>query len=298
MRPCSAISISGRWSPPGRRPEALRSAARLLAGLMTAGQLGLAGPALAQTAAEQPPPEPPHPPVELFEVVRSYPHDPEAFTQGLVYVDGRLFESTGRFPSTVREVRLEDGASLARAELDTTYFGEGLTEMDGRLYSLTWRNEEGFIWDRDDLSEPVGGFEYEGEGWGLTDDGERLILSDGTPVIRFLDPETFAVEREITVTFRGRPVSRLNELEWIDGQIFANLWQQDLIVRIDPETGAIVGVIDLTDLLPEASRADPLDDVLNGIAWDAEGRRLFVTGKNWPLLFEIRLIPAEPADGA
>ena len=274
---------------------------RLLKGLAAAAVVMTAGPACSQTQTAEPPPPatpapeapPPHPPVEVFEVVRAYPHDPGAFTQGLVIADGRLFESTGRFPSTVREVRLEDGEVLAMAELDMVYFGEGLTELNGRLYSLTWQNGEGFVWDPDALTTPVASFTYEGEGWGLTDDGESLILSDGTPVIRFLDPETFAVEREITVTFRGQPVSRLNELEWVDGHILANLWLQDLIARIDPETGVIVGVIDLTDLLPVDERADPSDDVLNGIAWDEEGRRLFVTGKNWPTLFEIRLIPAD-----
>lgn len=271
-------------------------AARGLMGLAAAAIM--AGPAWTQTPPSDPPVLPPHPPVEIFEVVRAYPHDPQAFTQGLVYVDGRLFESTGRFPSSVREVNLEDGAVIARAELDMSYFGEGLTEMDGRLYSLTWRNEEGFVWDRDALTEPLATFAYEGEGWGLTDDGESLILSDGTPIIRFLDPETFAVEREIAVTFRGRPVARLNELEWVDGFILANLWTQDLIARIDPETGVVVGVIDLTGLLPEEARADPADDVLNGIAWDEAGRRLFVTGKNWPTLYEIRLVPAVLEDGA
>lgn len=250
------------------------------------------GAVSAQTPPAAPAEIPPHPPVEGFEVVHAYPHDPEAFTQGLVYVEGRMFESTGRFPSTVREVRLEDGTVLARTDLGIDYFGEGLTEMDGRLYSITWRNETGFIWNRDDLSAHPTTFAYDGEGWGLTDDGESLILSDGTPRIRFLDPETFEVRREITVTFRGQPVPRLNELEWVEGQILANLWLQNLIVRIDPQTGVIVGVIDLTELLPESERADPADDVLNGIAWDAEGRRLFVTGKNWPRLFEIRLVPA------
>lgn len=276
----------------------------LLKGLAAAAGLLSAGPACSQTQPPEPPPPatpapetpPPHPPVEVFEVVRAYPHDPGAFTQGLVIADGRLFESTGRYPSTVREVRLEDGEIIAMAELDMVYFGEGLTELDGRLYSLTWRNGEGFVWDPDALTTPVAGFTYEGEGWGLTDDGESLILSDGTPVIRFIDPETFEVTREITATFRGRPVSRLNELEWVDGQILANLWLQDLIVRIDPETGVVVGVIDLTGLLPEEARADPEEDVLNGIAWDEEGRRLFVTGKNWPTLFEIRLIPAQLVD--
>ncbi|WP_029086212.1 glutaminyl-peptide cyclotransferase [Brevundimonas aveniformis] len=255
--------------------------------------------AAAQTPPTSPPVAPsalpPHPPVEVFEVVNVFPHDPEAFTQGLIYVDGRMFESTGRYPSTVREVRLEDGEILARTTLDLSLFGEGLTEIEGRLYSLTWQGGQGFIWDRDDLTDPIGTFRYEGEGWGLTDNDDQLILSDGTPVIRFLDPETFEVTRQVTVTFRGQPVSRLNELEWVNGQILANIWLQDLIVRIDPETGDVVGVIDLTDVFPAAQRARPRDDVLNGIAWDEDGQRLFVTGKDWPHLFEIRLVPAEPA---
>jgi len=254
--------------------------------------------AAAQTPPTSPPVAPsalpPHPPVEVFEVVNVFPHDPEAFTQGLIYVDGRMFESTGRYPSTVREVRLEDGEILARTTLDLSLFGEGLTEIEGRLYSLTWQGGHGFIWDRDYLTDQLKEFTYKGEGWGLTDNDDQLILSDGTPVIRFLDPETFEVTRQVTVTFRGQPVSRLNELEWVNGQILANIWLQDLIVRIDPETGEVVGVIDLTDLFPAAQRARPRDDVLNGIAWDAGRRRLFVTGKDWPRLFEIRLIPAEP----
>ncbi|MBN8551617.1 MAG: glutaminyl-peptide cyclotransferase [Caulobacterales bacterium] len=258
--------------------------------------VGGCGAVAAQTAPEPPPTasieQPPHPPVELFEVVAVYPHDPGAFTQGLIYVDGRMFESTGQFPSTVREVSLEDGAVLVRTELEPTLFGEGLTELNGRLYSLTWRDQRGFIWNPDDLSAPVGEFSYSGEGWGLTTDGTSLILSDGTPVIRFLDPGSFEVTRELTVTFRGQTVRRLNELEWVDGQILANLWLQDLIVRIDPATGQVVGVIDLTDLFPVDQRVRPRDDVLNGIAWDAEARRLFVTGKNWPHLFEIRLVSA------
>ncbi len=271
------------------RPAILLSALVLAAGCASAA---------AQTPPTSPPVTPsalpPHPPVEVFEVVNVFPHDPEAFTQGLIYVDGRMFESTGRYPSTVREVRLEDGEILARTTLDLSLFGEGLTEIEGRLYSLTWQGGQGFIWDRDDLTDPIGTFRYEGEGWGLTDNDDQLILSDGTPVIRFLDPETFEVTRQITVTFRGQPVSRLNELEWVNGQILANLWLQDLIVRIDPETGEVVGVIDLTNLFPAAQRARPRDDVLNGIAWDADGQRLFVTGKDWPHLFEIRLVPAEP----
>jgi len=254
----------------------------------------LATPALAQTppAPASAAAEAPWPPAETFEVVGTYSHDAGAFTQGLVYRDGVLFESTGRAPSTVRRVRLEDGVVLDSGSLDETYFGEGLTELNGRLFTLTWRSETGFIWNPDDLSAPIGQFTYPGEGWGLTTDGERLILSDGTPDIRFLDPVTFAETGRITVTFRGQPLPRLNELEWVDGQILANVWQQDAIVRIDPASGVVLGVIDLTGLLPADQRQDPEDDVLNGIAWDAAGRRLFVTGKDWPSLFEIRLIPA------
>lgn len=238
--------------------------------------------------------EPELPPVQGYEIVATYPHDAAAFTQGLIMHGDVLIETTGRFPSTLRRVRLEDGVVLESRELDPAYFGEGVTEIDGKLFSLTWQNGTGFIWSADDLT-PLGQFAYPGEGWGLTDDDERLILSDGTPIIRFLDPKTFAETGRITVTFGGRPVPKLNELEWIDGRIVANLWQQDLLVKIDPVSGRVVGVIDLTEIHPSAERANPADDVLNGIAWDATNRRLFVTGKNWPKLFEIRLTAPEPA---
>ena len=223
-----------------------------------------------------------------YEVVRTYPHDPAAFTQGLEFHDGVLLESTGRSPSTVRRVRLEDGVVQQQRELDPALFGEGLTVVGDRLFTLTWRDQKGFIWNVDDLS-PIGGFAYEGEGWGLTHDGARLILSDGTSDLRFLDPTTLSEIGKVAVTLRGRPVAQLNELEWIDGQVFANIWQTDVIVRIDPASGKVVGVIDLRGLWPAAERKDPNDDVLNGIAWDPVGRRLFVTGKNWPRLYEIRL---------
>lgn len=234
-------------------------------------------------AAQEPPPVP----VYGYEVVRVWPHDRTAFTQGLAWHEGDLLESTGRYPSTVRRVRLEDGAVLDLEVLDTAYFGEGLTEIGGRVLTLTWRNGKGFIWDAADLS-PQGEFAYAGEGWGLTDDGTRLILSDGTPVLRFLDPDTLAETGRTPVTLEGRPVGHINELEWIDGEVFANVWRTDLIVRIDPATGHVTGIIDLTGLLPDRSGMGG-DDVLNGIAWDPDGRRLFVTGKNWPSLFEIRL---------
>lgn len=241
--------------------------------------------AAAQTAAA---PAPIEIPVYDFALVEAFPHDPTAFTQGLVFHDGDLLESTGRYPSTVRRVRLEDGAVLQKRELDDAFFGEGLTEIDGRVITLTWTSGKAFVWDADDLT-LLEEHTYPGEGWGLTDDGARLILSDGTPTLRFLDPVTFAETGRVTVTLGGRPIGRINELEWIEGEVFANVWQTDVILRIDPATGAVTGVIDLTDLLPDRRGLDPTDAVLNGIAWDAEGRRLFVTGKNWPTLFEIRL---------
>jgi len=227
-------------------------------------------------------------PVYGFEVVRVWPHDRTAFTQGLTWYAGHLLESTGRYPSTVRRIRLEDGAVLDRRTLDAAYFGEGLTEIDGRVFTLTWQNGVGFIWDATDLR-PIGRFAYPGEGWGLTDDDERLILSDGTPVLRFLDPQTQAETGRVAVTLHSQPVSRINELEWVEGEVFANVWQTDWILRIDPDSGRVTGVVDLTELMPDRSGLDPADAVLNGIAWDPDVRRLFVTGKNWPSLFEIRL---------
>lgn len=251
-----------------------------MSGLAVLASLLLADP----TAAPAPPPVP----VYGYEVVREWPHDPGAFTQGLAWRNGQLLESTGRYPSTVRRVRLEDGGVLQRRELDPTLFGEGLTEIAGQVFTLTWRSGRGFVWDADDL-EPLGEFTYAGEGWGLTDDGLRLILSDGTPVLRFLDPQTFAETGRVDVTLGGRPVAKINELEWIDGEVFANVWQTDFLVRIDPTSGEVRGVVDLSGLLPDRRGMNPADDVLNGVAWDPDGRRLFVTGKNWPSLFEIRL---------
>jgi glutamine cyclotransferase len=262
----------------------MRWAAVLAAILLTT------APAAAQTAA------PPTAPVQTvepvfygYEVVRTRPHDRDAFTQGLVYVDGVLFESTGRAPSTIRRVRLDDGVVQQRIDLPSDLFGEGLTEVDGRLITLTWKNGRGFVWNAADLTR-VDEFPLQGEGWGVTDDGSRLIVSDGTPFLRFLDPVTKAETGRVQVTFRGRPLPRLNELEWIDGEVWANVWMQDAIVRIDPSTGIVTGVIDLAGLLPDRAGMEPLDDVLNGIAWDPEGRRLFVTGKHWPTLFEIRVV--------
>jgi len=258
-----------------------------------AGLIGSAsGPvAWAQTASAQTAPavQPPAPPVYGYEIVNTYPHDPAAFTQGLIYRDGVLIESTGRHPSSVRRVRLEDGVVLEKTELPVEYFGEGLTDWADRVLTLTWQGGAGFIWDADDL-DPAGTWTYEGEGWGLTRDATRIILSDGSSTLRFFDPATLTQTGSVPVTYRGRPVTKLNELEFIDGEVFANVWQTNFILRIDPASGVVRGVIDLTGLLTDPV-ANPNDDVLNGIAWDAAGRRLFVTGKNWPKLFEIRLVP-------
>jgi glutamine cyclotransferase len=248
-----------------------------------------AAPAATQQAAAAAPVA--RPPRQGYEVVATYPHDPTAFTQGLVFRNGELLESTGRYPSTVRRVRLEDGEVLAKRELDTRLFGEGLTVFGDRMITLTWQTGEGFVWNPDTL-EPEGTFTYTGEGWGLTHDGARLILSDGTSRLRFLDPVTFAETGGVTVNWQGRPVGRLNELEFIDGEVWANVWQTDAVLRIDPATGNILSVIDLSGLLAEGEVADPNDEVLNGIAWDPAARRLFVTGKNWPRLFEIRVTEA------
>ncbi len=228
------------------------------------------------------------PPAATYEVVNRYPHDPAAFTQGLLYDGGVLYEGTGlNGESGLRRVELETGRVLDRRDIGPEFFGEGLTLLDGRLYQLTWQSQRGFIYGRDCFC-PQGEFAYEGEGWGLTTDGQSLILSDGTPRIRFLDPTTFAVTRSIEVTYNGLRLPRLNELEYIRGEIYANIWQTDYLARIDPATGQVTGWIDLAGLLPLADRR-PGTDVLNGIAYDAATDRLFVTGKRWPTLFEIRL---------
>jgi glutamine cyclotransferase len=229
-------------------------------------------------------------PVFGFQVLQSWPHDPHAFTQGLVYRAGTLYESTGQYgESSLREVALETGQVLRQHELAEEYFGEGLALFGGKLYQLTWRSRVGFIYGAATF-QPVGQFSYTGEGWGLTEDGTSLILSDGTSTLRFLDPATFTVQRTVTVTDEGREVPRLNELEYVKGEIYANVWMKDLIARIDPATGHVTGWINLTGLLPPEERTGN-EDVLNGIAYDAANDRLLVTGKRWPKLFQIRLVP-------
>lgn len=221
-----------------------------------------------------------------FRAVNTYPHDPKAFTQGLIFLDGVLYEGTGlNGQSSLRRVALETGTVTQRADLDSAYFGEGIAVAGDRIYQLTWRSKVGFIYDRESFA-VVGQFHYTTEGWGLTFDGEHLILSDGTARLFFHDPADFSVQREITVTENGAPVPRLNELEYIDGAVWANVWQTNSIVRIAPDTGVVLERIDLTGLLTTVERLQA--DVLNGIAYDAVGNRIFVTGKHWPKLFEIR----------
>jgi glutamine cyclotransferase len=222
-----------------------------------------------------------------YEIINTYPHDPNAFTQGLVFYEGRLFESTGlNGQSSLREVELETGKALRSISLEPQFFAEGLALVDNRLIQLTWKNQLGFVYDRDTFKQ-THKFQYEHEGWGITFDGKSLIVSDGTPSLRFYDPKTFSETKQIEVRHRGQPVFNLNELEWIASraEIFANVWQTDLIARIDPATGNVKGWIDLSGLLAPQYRGD----VLNGIAYDAKSDRLFVTGKLWNTLFEIRL---------
>ncbi len=225
-----------------------------------------------------------------FEVVHAWPHDPEAFTQGLLWHDGFLYESTGlNGHSSLRRVALETGQVLQSRKVDNQYFAEGLALDGERLVQLTWQSQHAFVYNRDSF-DPQEGLDYLGEGWGLTTDGRRFIMSDGTAKLRFMDLSTFSPAGSVTVTDQGHPVVRLNELEYIDGLVYANIWQTDRIAQIDPATGAVVAWIDLTGLLSAADRGTASPDVLNGIAWDAAGKRLFVTGKRWPKLYEIRIV--------
>lgn len=223
-----------------------------------------------------------------YRVVATYPHDSSAFTEGLFYLDGRLYESTGlEGKSDIREVRLSDGKVLRRVKLPARYFGEGIVAWKNEIISLTWLDGIGFRWRRHDFRK-VGQFRYRGEGWALTQDGTHLYMSDGTPQLRVIDPEGFREIRRITVTDKGQPVSRLNELEYVKGEILANVWMTSRIARIDPASGQVKGWLDLS-ALAAAQRLPDSDSVLNGIAYDAKGDRLFVTGKNWPALYEIAL---------
>ena len=227
-------------------------------------------------------------PIYGYEVVHVFPHDRNAFTQGLVFNEGRLLESTGEVGhSSLRRVGLDDGNILQKVDVPRPYFAEGITLLKGKIYQLTWQQQLGFIYDALTF-EKIGQFNYTGEGWGLATDGQSLILSDGSNRIRFINPETLQVTRTIAVLDGKTPVTELNELEYVQGEIFANIWHADQIARINPQTGAVVGWISLAGLLKPGEVEDE-EAVLNGIAYDQASGRLFVTGKLWPKLFEIRL---------
>ena len=228
-------------------------------------------------------------PVYAFMVKHSYPHDAKAFTQGLYIKDGVLYESTGmKGESSIRRVQLETGRVLQKKDIADEYFGEGIAPVGNEIVALTWTSKVGFVFDAKTMSLKRK-FTYNGEGWGLTSNGKDVYMSDGTPAIRILDGATLKEKRRIEVSADGKPIPMLNELEWVEGQIFANVWGSDVIARIDPADGKVVGWIDLTGLA-DKSWTRGTDDVLNGIAYDAANKRLFVTGKHWPKLFEIELV--------
>jgi glutamine cyclotransferase len=234
----------------------------------------------------------PRTPTYRVDVVRSFPHDTGAFTQGLIWHEGQMFESTGEVGrSNIRVVDLQTGNVQRQRDLPRPHFGEGIAIIGDTLYQLTWQSGKAFSYDLDTF-EPLREFTYEGEGWGLTTHGSELIMSDGTATLRFLDPATFDTTRRVQVTENGSPVTGLNELEMVRGELWANVWTKDLIARIDPQTGALLGWINLAGLLPAELRSGNVD-VLNGIAYDAASDRIFVTGKRWPRLFQISLRPAE-----
>ena len=256
------------------------------------GLLALLGVVCACSCSESPAPTTSNiTPVYSYNVVNTYPHDRSAFTQGLVFEDGVLYEGTGlNGRSTLRRVELETGEVLQIHELPAQFFGEGVTVYGNDIIQLTWQSHVGFVYDRDSF-ELLQEFNYSTQGWGITHDGERLIMSDGTATLYFLDPETFEEIGRVGVYDNDGSVNRLNELEYVQGEIYANVWQTNCIARIDPQTGQVVGWMELKGLLTPEDRGEPVD-VLNGIAYDAENARLFVTGKLWPKLFEIELISA------
>ena len=227
-----------------------------------------------------------------YEVIREFPHDSEAFTQGLLLSQGQWIESTGGYETTsIRRVERESGKVLMKTDLPAELFGEGAAEMDGKIYQLTWMSQRGFVYDAKTLQK-VENFQYQGEGWGLTNDASSLIMSNGSDRLRYLDPKTFHVWRELSVSINGEPVNHLNELEFIEGEIFANVWHTDRIVRINPKDGNVIGVIDLSGIDAKEKRRDP-EHVLNGIAYDPKTGEMFVTGKCWPKIYQIQLVPKQ-----
>ena len=230
------------------------------------------------------------PPVFGYRIVNSFPHDPDAFTQGLFYHNGLLYEGTGQEAgSTLREVELETGKVLRQLNLEASLFGEGITLYQDRIYQVTWQNKVGFVYDRETFR-LLNKIYYSTEGWGLTTVNDRIAMSDGSNILWFFDPGLFTVVSRLEVYDHEKKVDQLNELEYINGEIWANIWMTDLIARIDPATGRVNSYVNLASLFPEHRRRETGADVLNGIAYDEEGKRLFVTGKRWPKLYEIRVI--------
>jgi glutamine cyclotransferase len=227
-------------------------------------------------------------PTLSYTLVKAWPHDRGAFTEGLVFWDGMLIESTGlNGHSALRKVDLETGLVRQEVKLPERYFGEGIAVLGGRIFQLTWQSHLGFIYDVKSMIQE-GDFPFTGEGWGLTTDGQSLIMTDGTNRIRFIDPSTFRVSRTIDVFAHGRPIENLNELEYVNGELYANVWRTEFVLEIDPATGRVLASIDFVGILPPADHARDTD-VMNGIAYDAKDDRLFVTGKNWPKLFEVKV---------
>lgn len=273
---------------------------RFAGGLFCASVLAMAGCSQSpgSSATNAPAPNAPAPapalntnglPLYTYDIVNTFPHDTKAFTEGLVYLNGDLLESTGlKGSSNLRRVELKTGKILQNVTVPDQYFAEGLAVLNNKAYQLTWQSQVGFVYDLERFRSNLE-FDYTGEGWGLTTDGNSLIMSDGTDVIKFMDPGTFKERRRIHVTSNGEPVRLLNELEYIKGEIYANVWKTDYVVHIDPQTGKVLGIIDFSGLLSMDEREHT--DVLNGIAYDAAGDRLFVTGKLWPKLFEVRIRP-------
>lgn len=237
-------------------------------------------------------------PTYSYEIVNAYPHDPNAFTQGLIFYNGFLYEGTGgsrergdSFYSSLRRVDIATGKVLQKYDLPPEVFGEGIAMLGDKIYQLTWREQVGFIYNLTDFK-LLREVKYAGEGWGLTQDGTNLYMSDGTHIIRVVNPETFETIRTIVVKDeKGVPIVKLNELEWIKGEIWANVWETGTIIRLDPNTGKLLGRIDLSKLAQQEMAASPDADVLNGIAYDEAGDRIFVTGKKWKRLFEIKVLP-------
>ncbi len=230
------------------------------------------------------------------EVINRYPHDSRAFTQGLIFVGGFMYEGTGLYgESSLRKVRLDDGEVLQSAGLAHNFFGEGITALKGRIFQLTWQEEQGFVYDLHSF-QLIDEFSYEGEGWGLTTNSEHLIMSDGSHILTFLDPQSYEIVRKVGVVGSKGPVRLLNELEYVNGEIWANVWFSHEICRIDPLTGNVLGWLDLTDLYEREKEENPGADVLNGIAYDEENGRLFVTGKLWRSVYEIQIKGLDPEE--